>query len=204
MAPLSTPSELIDDPVPVVEMLLRIPLDEPADLLRASLVSKPWLRTASDPAFLRRYRAFLRGAPLLGFFYSVGCQSYSPLFIPTTAAWARPLRWPADDDHNWCVQDCHHGRVLLWKTHRKFAVWDLITGYLEELPKLQFFYSSFTAVVLCAVAGCDHYDCHSGPFLVVRVGNGDADRASLCVRVLIGGQCLGHAGFYLLGWWVHV
>ncbi|CAN6181066.1 unnamed protein product [Urochloa humidicola] len=176
MSPPPAPPELIDDAI--AEILLRIPPDEPADLLRASLVCKPWLRVASDPAFLRRYRAFHRRAPLLGFFYCVGCLSYSPLFIPTTAARAQPLRRPADDDHNWCVRDCRHGRVLLWKTHRKFAVWDPITGYLEELPKLDTFYSSFRAVVLCAAAGCDHCDCHAGPFLVVCVGNGDADSAA--------------------------
>ncbi|CAN6212985.1 unnamed protein product [Urochloa humidicola] len=176
MSPPPAPPELIDDAI--AEILLRIPPHEPADL-RASLVCKPWLRVASDPAFLRRYRAFHRGAPLLGFFYSVGCPSCSPLFIPTTAA--RPLRLPAHDDHSWFVHDCRHGRVLLWKTHRKFAVWDPITGYLEELPKLDIFYSSFTAVVLCAVSGCDHCDCHGGPFLVVCVGNGDADMAARAV-----------------------
>nr|TKW28920.1 hypothetical protein SEVIR_3G361000v2 [Setaria viridis] len=30
----------------------------------------------------------------------------------------------------------------------------------------------FSAAVLCAVGGCDHLDCHSGPFLVVYVWAG--------------------------------
>uniref|UniRef100_K3ZZ75 F-box domain-containing protein n=1 Tax=Setaria italica TaxID=4555 RepID=K3ZZ75_SETIT len=108
----ASPPELIDDAV--AEILLRIPPDEPADLFRASLVCKPWLRVASDPAFLRRYRAFHRGAPLLGFFYCA----------------------PAYDDHNWSVRGCRHCGVVLMKSFRKFAVWDLITGHQEELPKL--------------------------------------------------------------------
>jgi hypothetical protein len=168
------PPELIEDAV--AEILLRIPPDEPADLVRASLVCKPWLRVASDPAFLRRYRAFHRGAPLLGFFYSVGCQSSSPLFIPTTAA-APPLRSPAYDDHNWSVRDCRHGRVVLRKSYMEFAVWDPVTGHQEELPKLNIWYEEYTIVVLCAVAGCDHRDCRSGPFLVACVGHNDAVRA---------------------------
>ena len=44
MAPPRQPPELIDDAV--AEILLRIPPDEPADLFRASLVCKLWLRIA--------------------------------------------------------------------------------------------------------------------------------------------------------------
>ncbi|CAL5091692.1 unnamed protein product [Urochloa decumbens] len=180
MSPPRAPPELIADAV--AEILLRIPPDEPADLLRASLVCKPWLRVASDPAFLRRYRAFHRGAPLLGFFYSIDCRSYDTLFIPTTAARAQPLRRPADDDHNWLVRDCRHGRVLLRKAPRKFAVWDPITGHLEELPKHHILYSFHSAVVLCAVAGCDHRNCHDGPFRVLCVGS---DRADMAIRACV-------------------
>ncbi|CAO2187646.1 unnamed protein product [Urochloa humidicola] len=177
-APPGAPPELIDDAM--AEILLRVPPDEPADLIRASVVCKPWFRVASDPAFLRRYRAFHRGAPLLGFFYSVGHPCYSPPFIPTTAA--PPLRKPAYDDQYWRVRDCRHCRVVLMKSFRKFVVWDPLTGHQEELPMLDITYADNTVVVLCAVAGCDHRDCHGGPFLVVCMGHDNTDRA-VCAYV---------------------
>jgi hypothetical protein len=48
------------------------------------------------------------------------------------------------------------------------SVWDPITGDPQVLPKPDCRYIS-GAVVLCAsaAAGCDHLDCHGGPFLVV-------------------------------------
>ncbi|CAN6181067.1 unnamed protein product, partial [Urochloa humidicola] len=174
MAPPRAPPELVNDAV--AEILLRIPPGEPADLFRASLLCKPWLRIASDPAFLRRYRAFHRGASLLRFFYCVGSQSSSPTFVPTTAASPLPRAGYDDDDdeEEWCwyARDCRHGRVLLRKSARTFVVWDPITGHREELPKLDILYMSYwmSVVVLCAVGGCNHHDCHGGPFLVVCVG----------------------------------
>ncbi|KAG2639649.1 hypothetical protein PVAP13_2KG186332, partial [Panicum virgatum] len=154
----------------------RLPPGEPADLFRASLVCKLWLRIASDPAFLRHYRAFHRGAPLLGFFYSVGCPSYSPLFIPTTTA-APPLRRPVYDDHHWLVLDCRHGRILLRNLDLDFSVWDPITGSREELSPLKFWYTFCSAAVLCAMAGCDHRDCHGVWKSGSGVGNDDAAKA---------------------------
>ncbi|RLM58946.1 hypothetical protein C2845_PM18G05940 [Panicum miliaceum] len=150
MAPPRQPPELIDDAV--AEILLRLP-DEPADLFRASLVCKLWLRIASDPAFLRRYRAFHRGAPLLGFFYSVRFPSHSPHFIPTTEA-SPPLRRPAFDDHDWLVLDCSHGRVLLRNSEsdRDVSVRDPITGSREELPPLDIWYTFYKAVVIWSAA----------------------------------------------------
>lgn len=50
----------------IYEILLRLPPDEPQCLFRAALVCKPWLRTLSDPAFLRLYRDFHGAPPLLG------------------------------------------------------------------------------------------------------------------------------------------
>ncbi|CAN6170755.1 unnamed protein product [Urochloa humidicola] len=47
----------------IAEILLRLPLDEPAQLVRASLVCKPWFRIVSDHAFLCRYRRFHRTEP---------------------------------------------------------------------------------------------------------------------------------------------
>ncbi|TVU00359.1 hypothetical protein EJB05_54220, partial [Eragrostis curvula] len=50
------PPELNADAI--AEILIRIPPDEPAHLIRACLVCKSWLRLLSDPAFLHRYREF--------------------------------------------------------------------------------------------------------------------------------------------------
>ncbi|KAF8713967.1 hypothetical protein HU200_027954 [Digitaria exilis] len=124
------------------------------------------------PAFLRRYRAFHPGAPLLGFFYSMGCWNYSCPFVPTREASPFPRPACGDDDyHHWRVLDCRHGRVLLVKSSGNFVVWDPITGHREEVPALGFRYSSYSALVLCPVAGCHHRDCHGGSFSVVFVGN---------------------------------
>ncbi|KAF8783614.1 hypothetical protein HU200_000467 [Digitaria exilis] len=178
------PPELNGDAL--AEILLRVPPEEPRDLFRASLVCKPWLRIASDPAFLRRYRAFHPGAPLLGFFYHVGVENHSLPFVPTTASSPfRRLAYGDGDDPNWWIRDCRHGRVLV-KSSRNFVVWDPITGHREELPPLPLSFRSSLysgALVLCAVAGCDHRDCHGGPFLVVYVGddNEDEDVLSACV-----------------------
>ncbi|KAF0908293.1 hypothetical protein E2562_024707 [Oryza meyeriana var. granulata] len=65
MAPL----ELMDDVV--AEILLRLPPGDPSCAIRASAVSKPWHRLLADPIFLRRYRAFHRTPPLLGFIHHV-------------------------------------------------------------------------------------------------------------------------------------
>ncbi|CAO2201263.1 unnamed protein product [Urochloa humidicola] len=40
----------------VEEVLLRIPPDDPASLVRAAFVCKPWCRVASDPGFRGRFR----------------------------------------------------------------------------------------------------------------------------------------------------
>ncbi|KAL6630537.1 hypothetical protein ACP70R_028610 [Stipagrostis hirtigluma subsp. patula] len=64
MAPPRQLPELNEDAT--AEILLRLPPDEPAWLLRAALVCRPWLRLLTDPAFLRRYRAFHGAPPLLG------------------------------------------------------------------------------------------------------------------------------------------
>ncbi|KAL6864742.1 hypothetical protein ACP4OV_015893 [Aristida adscensionis] len=58
------PPALID--AAVGEILLRLPPDDPALLVRASAVCKAWRRLATDAAFLRRNRRFHREPPLLG------------------------------------------------------------------------------------------------------------------------------------------
>ncbi|KAF0932410.1 hypothetical protein E2562_010325 [Oryza meyeriana var. granulata] len=55
-------------------------LDFPTTLVRASLVCRRWLRHASDPAFLRRFRA--RNPPRLLGFYHTAHRDEQPEFVP--------------------------------------------------------------------------------------------------------------------------
>jgi len=163
MAPQLPPPELPDDAV--AEILLRLPPDEPRWFFRASLVCKLWQRLLTDAAFLRRYRRFHRNPPLLGFFSVADVRGEAiPLFTPTMPA--SPFPQPMLDCRPWVSLDCRHGRVLLQKMQgRDFTVWDPITGAREEFREPGVANSS--VVVLCAASGCDHRDCHGGPFLVV-------------------------------------
>ncbi|TVU40769.1 hypothetical protein EJB05_14245 [Eragrostis curvula] len=152
----------------VGEFLLRLPPDEPASLVRASLVCKPWRRDLSDPTFPRRYRAFHRDPPLLGFF--LNRFRSQPRFVPITSP--SPIPQPALDYGDCFALDCRHGRVLLAISGatQNLVVWDPITGDRQGLPEPPIPFDTYsTAAVLCAVRGCDHLDCHSGPFLVVAV-----------------------------------
>ncbi|XP_039793466.1 uncharacterized protein LOC120659400 [Panicum virgatum] len=172
MARPRTSPELIGDVVG--EILLRILPDESAYLARASRVCKLWRRILSDPDFTRRYHAFHRTPPLLGFL-----NDYSSRFFPTMAACPFPqsaFDCTLDDRRRLWAVDCRHGRVLLrHNAARNLVVWDPITGGREELPEprvalahTSLRYSAF--MVLCAAAGCDHRNClQGGPFLVVLV-----------------------------------
>ena len=82
--PPALPDELLED------ILMRLPPDEPAWLMRASLASKHWLGLLTGPAFRSRYRDF-HGAPsMLGFIHSRTQHSGSveeeleQLFVPTS------------------------------------------------------------------------------------------------------------------------
>ncbi|XP_066398523.1 uncharacterized protein [Miscanthus floridulus] len=159
------------------EILVRFPPDDPACLVRASMVCKPWRRLLCDPAFRRRYLAFHRAPPLLGFLHN--CYTDFPgyhdrpraRFVSTTTPCPLPVHAFGDWDFGWRVLDCHHGRILM-ATGVSPVVWDPTTGEQNRLPEPPFpRYKVYTAAVLCAdVHGCDHLDCHGGPFLVVLVG----------------------------------
>ena len=114
------PLELMD------EILLRIPPDEPAHLVRAALVCKAWRRTLSDRGFLRRYRRFHRAPPLLGYLHNLYHEPWPPIpaFVPTTEASPIPPL-PLDGGSYW-GRDCRHGRVLLQSFHhpQRLLVWD--------------------------------------------------------------------------------
>ncbi|EES00116.1 uncharacterized protein LOC8080520 [Sorghum bicolor] len=171
MAPPRPPLPLIHDVM--VEIFLRLPPDEPEHLFRAALVCKPWLRILCDPGFLRRYRAFHGAPPLLGLLHRLKVMQGDPepRLTPTTAA---PLS-PYPDRGRSRALDCRHGRVLLhvgadcWH----FVVWDPVTGDEHRLEEPGIPWLIYSGAVLCAVPGCDHLDCHGGPFRVVFVVTDD-------------------------------
>ncbi|XP_066391833.1 uncharacterized protein [Miscanthus floridulus] len=137
------PSELVDDDA-ITEVLLRLPPEEPAYLVRASLVCRQWRRVLSDPGFHRLYVGFHRTPPLLGFFNS---SRDGRVLLQR-----RPVQLEDDDAG---ALGC--------------LVWDAITGDRHEL-RWPNNVPMRSAVVLCAAAGCDHSDCRGGPFLVLCAG----------------------------------
>uniref|UniRef100_A0A0D9X6H7 Uncharacterized protein n=1 Tax=Leersia perrieri TaxID=77586 RepID=A0A0D9X6H7_9ORYZ len=174
------PPELIDGDVAaslpdelVAEILIRLPADEPEHLFRAALVCKAWLRLICDPAFLRRYRAFHGSPPLLGLLHRLKVIQGDPppRLTRTTAV---PL---SPDPHFRRALDCRHGRVLLHASHGDWhlTVWDPITGEQHRIPEPGIPWMIYSAAVFCPVSGCDHLDCHGGPFRVVFVATDDDD-----------------------------
>ncbi|CAD6220724.1 unnamed protein product [Miscanthus lutarioriparius] len=166
-----TPPALMDELVE--EILVRIPPDDPARLVRASIACKRWCRLVCDPGFRRRFRERHRTPPLLGVirYCHVRGRDRVARFVSTCSF--RPRR---ADRHGWRAIDCRLGRVLLrsepWSSRSVFAVWDPVTDAQRELPALPqspSLYNSIhtNAAVLCAGrGGCNHLDCHSGPYLV--------------------------------------
>ncbi|RLN40220.1 hypothetical protein C2845_PM01G42060 [Panicum miliaceum] len=158
-APVAPPPELISDAV--AEILLCLPPSNPAGLVRASAACKPRLRTLSDPAFLRRYRAF-HGTPLaLGFLRNPEDRGLAR-FVPTSS-----FRTAAHDHRTCYVLDYRYVRTLMYDYgSMDFVIWDPITGrerrIRDEVPDV---YTNHT--VLCAAGvGCDHSGCSGGPFLL--------------------------------------
>ncbi|CAL5077217.1 unnamed protein product [Urochloa decumbens] len=160
----------------IEEILFRLPPNDPANLVRASHICKLWRRVVSDPGFRRRFSEFHRMPPMLGFFWQ-------GLAFVQTAPSCPPLATRRRDLY---VDDARHGRVLLhnmrpWDfggdyMEDAFVVWDPITGEQRELPPLPVSMRVRKATVVCAAAaasldgvGCDHLNCHGGPFLVVSV-----------------------------------
>ncbi|TVU18069.1 hypothetical protein EJB05_34138, partial [Eragrostis curvula] len=176
--PPPTP-ELTDDLVG--EFLLRIPPDDdPACLLRASLVCKRWRRILADPAFRRRHRALHQAPHVFGYLQVVDSGIlYSSRFVTINTASRRPVRC---DLPGWRVLDCRHGRALFMTQAPgspddgvvDFIVWDPLTDEQHRLPRPSsppMLVDLFTAAVLCAAAtrGCDHRGCHGDPFRVVFI-----------------------------------
>jgi hypothetical protein len=174
------PDLLIDDAT--AEILLRLPPDDPACLVRASLVCKAWRELLSSPIFLRRYRRFHGAPPLLGFLYNIYDERPCARFVVAAdAATTFPFSAPAFDQFDLWFIECRHGRALLQTFERhapaRLVVWDLITGDQQHIPMPVPGYPYFcrTAAVLCAADGCDHLDCHGGRYLVVVIGAYEED-----------------------------
>ncbi|XP_062206080.1 uncharacterized protein LOC133907957 [Phragmites australis] len=177
-----SPQDQVDDLTQ--EILLRIPPYKPKRLVRCSAVCKPWRLLLTDPAFLRRYRAFHGVPPMLGFLFNVKLprNRFVARFVRTTSFRPRTL-----DHSDWYARDSRHGRVLFHNPSYvegdpDLVVWNPITDEKWQLafPSLDF--EDWDAAVLCAAfGGCDHLDCHGGPFLVAFVGTDNEGITSACV-----------------------
>ncbi|TVU41291.1 hypothetical protein EJB05_14796, partial [Eragrostis curvula] len=159
----------------VEEILLRLPPDDPALLVRAALACKAWCRLLSDPGFRQRHRT----PPVLGVIENVTLDGpfQFPIarFVPTSSF--RPTR---ATHSGWRALDSRHGRVLLQSWHCRFAsitafaVWNPLTDHFRQLIGLsQLPCRNWKAALLCAAAAgdCDHLDCSRRPFIVVLLGN---------------------------------
>ncbi|CAM0146806.1 unnamed protein product [Urochloa decumbens] len=155
----------------VEEILLHIPPDEPAHLVRAALVCKPWCRIISDGGFLRRYRRFHQSPPLLGYihnaYHHIGKSEIARL-VPTSLP--SPVIASSPHCYSWWALDCRHGRVLIQMPTDTLVVWDPIAGSQQQLSQPPYLYLECMGAVLCATDGCDHLDCHGDPFVIVFVG----------------------------------
>ncbi|TVU18070.1 hypothetical protein EJB05_34139, partial [Eragrostis curvula] len=181
MLPQPELSELPDDVLG--DILLRLPPDDPACFLRASLVCKSWRRILADPEFHRTRGALHRRPSFLGILYVVNKDMpFCSRFVPNNPTSRRPA---ARDLPGWLVLDCRHGRALFataspslspWVTF-DFLVWDPLTDEQRRLPRPSppptvlggANFLTLKAAVLCAAAaeGCDHSGCHGGAFIVV-------------------------------------
>ncbi|CAL5034511.1 unnamed protein product [Urochloa decumbens] len=171
----------------VEEILLRVPPTEPATLVRAALVCRPWRSLVSGTGFRRQYREFHRAPPLLGVLcnnYGNRRTSFGPYlsrFVPTSS-----FRAPVCGGYR--ALEARHGRVLLrlrMMGNSKpchLIVWDPVMGEQWQLTKEEApVWFEWNAAVLCARAGaCDHLDCGGGPFIVVTLGMHNSTM-SLCV-----------------------
>ncbi|CAN6294034.1 unnamed protein product [Urochloa humidicola] len=124
-APADLPDELL------WEILLRLP-PLPSSLLRATLVCRRWRHLATDPAFLRRFRAsHRRSAPLLGFFRASGnCAYFTSLMDPPDRIPAVRFPPPRQALGEHCrFFGCRHGLALILnQTRREAVVWNPVSG----------------------------------------------------------------------------
>ncbi|KAM0928237.1 hypothetical protein ACQ4PT_002359 [Festuca glaucescens] len=169
------PDELLE------EILLRLPPDEPAWLLRASLVCKSWSHAVSSPGFHRRLHELHRAPPVLGFLHHWRSRrGDTPQFVPTTAS---AFFLDAPKCRLWQAIDCRHGRALFCSESYddpELLVWEPTTGseWRVSLKPVISRRIARSGAVFCAADGCDHRDCHGSPFRLVfvfRVNVGPVD-----------------------------
>ncbi|KAL6640281.1 hypothetical protein ACP70R_022130 [Stipagrostis hirtigluma subsp. patula] len=105
-------SVLGDDDL-LAEILLR--LDSPTWLVRAALVCRRWIRRASDPAFLRRFRALHPPRVLVLSVIEIGfgCSPHRLVPVPRTPELAAAARRALGAPPRSGVCDCRNGRLLI-------------------------------------------------------------------------------------------
>ncbi|TVU40887.1 hypothetical protein EJB05_14370, partial [Eragrostis curvula] len=155
--------QLMDDVVE--EILLRLPPDDPACLVRFSAA---WRRILTDAAFSGRYRAF-----------HTGLRRFSA--SSATLASPSPISSPRPSHGRGRLPPRPHPPVRhqLRGTRRR----DPINGDKHRLP-LKFIILDYpwNAAVVCAAGGsCDHSGCRGGPFRVAVVGTVDDDVPTACI-----------------------
>ncbi|CAM0877586.1 unnamed protein product [Alopecurus aequalis] len=134
----------------VEEILLRLPPDDPACLLRASLVCKTWGCAICSPAFCRRLHERHRTPPFSAS-STTGTTKKSPASSP-------PPPHPSPSPP----------RIAAPGAQRHILVPP------SDSPRWP-----PNATVICAADGCNHRDCHWGPFhlvyffVVVKKGTDD-------------------------------
>ncbi|KAK3151322.1 hypothetical protein QOZ80_3AG0244410 [Eleusine coracana subsp. coracana] len=161
----------------VQEILLRVPPDEPASLVRASLVRSNWRNLLVQPHFATRYSIRHGTPPLLGFFLS---SQRGVSFVPATSF--RPATTTFDLKGNLTLH-CRHGRVLLCEmvfNKPELIIWDPITSEHLCLPRMLARPTGwFHGTLLCGAA-CQRRGCYDNPFRVAALWT-DYSSASACI-----------------------
>lgn len=155
----------------VFSVFLRIPPDDPARLVRASLACKAWRRILTGPEFCRLYREFHGAPPMLGFVVGFWTRNTDGVSRFITATSFRPSSGTDAYHSNWKAVDSRHGRILVRPISGGYIVWDPITNGRWGVPFPSMDRQSSTAAVLCAKEHCDHLGCHGHPFLVAMVAS---------------------------------
>jgi hypothetical protein len=101
------------------EILLR--LGFPTCLVRAAAVCKHWYRIASDPDFLRRFRA-LHPPQLLGFYDSARLRLVPRPHLPELASVVRRCNSFDLGCNVSNIYECRNGRLLLVDTSHGYAI----------------------------------------------------------------------------------
>lgn len=173
------PPPLVDDLIE--EVLLRLPPDDPATLLRAALVCRAWCSLVSNRGFHRRFLEFHRSPHMLGFFHRSqdGTTSFSSVspFRPPHAGCPSPT--------SWIPIEAWHGRVLFYDSEElELAVLNPITGEERRLPAPQFphAYCGWITALACAAGGCGLLHCPFAPFVVVCLATSKSEGVtSACI-----------------------